>query len=121
MNLTHVHHQHANQWLHTPNRDNSHYRDSQMISPGASYTLDYVYNGSGNLNQTVGDSIFHCHFYPHFAEGMWSLWRGPATFVGRTHPAGSSGPPVALRAPTSLEPGLPPGEIPARAPVPPPG
>ena len=24
---------------------------------------------------TVGDSIFHCHFYPHFAQGMWSLWR----------------------------------------------
>ncbi|MFQ5412577.1 MAG: copper oxidase, partial [Phycisphaerae bacterium] len=30
---------------------------------------------SGNRNQTVGDSIFHCHFYPHFAQGMWSLWR----------------------------------------------
>jgi hypothetical protein len=34
-----------------------------------------VHNGSGNLNLTVGDSIFHCHFYPHFAQGMWSLWR----------------------------------------------
>ena len=32
-------------------------------------------NGSGNVNQTVGDSIFHCHFYPHFAGGMWSMWR----------------------------------------------
>ncbi|KAF5407344.1 MAG: hypothetical protein Udaeo2_25540 [Candidatus Udaeobacter sp.] len=47
------------------------YLDSQMISPGASYTLEMVYNGSGNRNKVVGDSIFHCHFYPHFAAGMW--------------------------------------------------
>src|SRR5690606_30546341 len=31
--------------------------------------------GSGNRNRTVGDSIFHCHLYPHFAQGMWELWR----------------------------------------------
>ena len=30
---------------------------------------------SGNRNKTVGDAIFHCHFYPHFAQGMWGLWR----------------------------------------------
>lgn len=23
----------------------------------------------------IGDAIFHCHFYPHFHEGMWSLPR----------------------------------------------
>ncbi|HEX7677362.1 MAG TPA: hypothetical protein VF713_04515, partial [Thermoanaerobaculia bacterium] len=74
-NITHVHHLHAQQWLHTPKSGDAHYRDSQMISPGGSYTLDHVHNGSGNLNLTVGDSIFHCHFYPHFAQGMWSLWR----------------------------------------------
>lgn len=74
-NITHVHHQHAHQWLHSPDSDESDYRDSQMISPGGTYTLDMTYFGSGNLNQTVGDSIFHCHFYPHFAQGMWSLWR----------------------------------------------
>ncbi len=79
-NITHVHHQHAHQWLHSPNSDDSHYRDSQMISPGASYTLEYVYRGSGNKNQTPGDSIFHCHFYPHFAQGMWALWRVHDTF-----------------------------------------
>jgi hypothetical protein len=71
----HVHHQHAHQWLQTPNSDNTAYLDSQMIIPGSTYTLEMVYNGSGNRNQTVGDSIFHCHFYPHFAAGMWSLWR----------------------------------------------
>jgi len=74
-NITHVHHMHAQQWLHSPRNANGAYRDSQMISPGASFTLNHVYNGSGNVNKTVGDSIFHCHFYPHFAQGMWSMWR----------------------------------------------
>ncbi|HXM34780.1 MAG TPA: hypothetical protein VN920_06315, partial [Pyrinomonadaceae bacterium] len=73
--VTHVHHQHAHQWLQSPNSDEASYLDSQMISPGASYTLEMVYNGSGNRNKVVGDSIFHCHFYPHFAAGMWAMWR----------------------------------------------
>ena len=73
--VTHVHHQHAHQWLHSPNNDNGHYLDSQTINPGSSYTLEIAYDGSGNLNKTVGDQIFHCHFYPHFAQGMWSMWR----------------------------------------------
>src|SRR5262249_46622370 len=45
--VTHVHHQHAHQWLQSPNSDEGSYLDSQMISPGASYTLEMVYNGSG--------------------------------------------------------------------------
>ncbi len=73
--ISHVHHQHAHQWLHTPDNTNSSYLDSQMISPGAAFTLEMVYDGSGNRNKTAGDSIFHCHFYPHFAAGMWALWR----------------------------------------------
>lgn len=73
--ITHVHHQHAHQWLHSPNNDKGHYLDSQTINPGSSYTLEMVFGGSGNLNKTVGDQIFHCHFYPHFAQGMWSMWR----------------------------------------------
>jgi len=78
--VSHVHHQHAHQWLQSPNSDQGSYLDSQMISPGASYTLEMVYNGSGNRNKTVGDSIFHCHFYPHFAAGMWAMWRVHDTF-----------------------------------------
>ena len=70
--VTHVHHQHAEQWLQSPNSDKSTYLDSQIISPGASYSLEMVYDGSGNLNKTAGDSLFHCHFYPHFAAGMWA-------------------------------------------------
>ena len=71
----HIHHQHAHQWVHTADSDNSSYDDSQAIGPGAAFTLEMTYNGGGNRNQVVGDSIFHCHFYPHFAQGMWSLWR----------------------------------------------
>ncbi len=70
MDVPHVHHQHAHQWLHTPNSD-----DSQTIVPGSTYNMQMVYWGSGNKNLTVGDQIFHCHFYPHFAGGMWSMWR----------------------------------------------
>jgi hypothetical protein len=82
--VTHVHHQHAHQWLQSPNSDEGSYLDSQMISPGASYTLEMVYNGSGNRNKVVGDSIFHCHFYPHFAAGMWAMWRTHDTFESGT-------------------------------------
>jgi hypothetical protein len=108
---THVHHQHAHQWLQSPNSDDSSYLDSQMISPGASYTLEMTYNGSGNRNKVVGDSIFHCHFYPHFAAGMWAMWRTHDTFEeGSTLDA--NGLPVAgTRA-------LPDGEIKVGSPMP---
>jgi hypothetical protein len=72
---SHVHHLHAHQWLRSPDSDSSSYLDSQLIVPGSAFTLEITYNGSGNRNKTVGDSIFHCHFYPHFAQGMWALWR----------------------------------------------
>jgi hypothetical protein len=83
--VSHVHHQHAHQWLQSPNSDQGSYLDSQMISPGASYTLEMVYNGSGNRNKVVGDSIFHCHFYPHFAAGMWAMWRTHDVFESGTY------------------------------------
>ncbi len=76
----HIHHLHAHQWLGEKDDDNSVYLDSQSIGPGASFSYDIAYNGSGNRNKTVGDSIFHCHFYPHFAQGMWSLWRSHDVF-----------------------------------------
>ena len=71
----HIHHQHTHQWLHTPDQDTSSYLDSQAIGPGSSFSLEIAYHGSGNRNLAVGDSIFHCHFYPHFAQGMWAMWR----------------------------------------------
>jgi hypothetical protein len=71
----HIFHLHAHQWLHSPDSDNSAYLDSQSIGPGSAYTYEIAHHGSGNRNRTVGDSIFHCHFYTHFAQGMWEFWR----------------------------------------------
>jgi hypothetical protein len=76
----HIFHLHAHQWLKTPDSDNSTYMDSQGIGPGGSYTYEITYGGSGNRNKVVGDAIFHCHFYPHFAQGMWELWRSHDVF-----------------------------------------
>ena len=109
-NITHVHHLHAHQWLRTPESDESLLLDSQTITPGDGFTQDIIY-GSGNRNLTVGDSIFHCHFYPHFAQGMWSLWRSHDVFEGGTKldPQG---------VPTSAARALPDGEIAAGTPIP---
>ncbi|MGC4026885.1 MAG: hypothetical protein QM744_18140 [Mesorhizobium sp.] len=91
---THVFHLHAHQWFagNDPNRGS--YLDSQTVGPQQGFTYNIyggglnVYHkgengkpgwyetlGSGNRNRTLGDSIFHCHLYPHFAQGMWELWR----------------------------------------------
>jgi manganese oxidase len=111
--VTHVHHQHAHQWLQSPNSDQSSYLDSQMISPGASYTLEMVYNGSGNRNKTVGDSIFHCHFYPHFAAGMWAMWRVHDVFEAGTELEADG---VTVK--TGVNRALPDGEIATGTPIP---
>ncbi|HSM86919.1 MAG TPA: multicopper oxidase domain-containing protein [Candidatus Limnocylindrales bacterium] len=107
----HIHHQHAHQWVHTPNSDDSSYDDSQAIGPGAAFTLEMTYDGGGNRNQTVGDSIFHCHFYPHFAQGMWSLWRTHDVFEPGTQLDASGRPVPGSRA-------LPDGEIAVGTPIP---
>ena len=99
----HMFHLHAHQWLLTPEDDNSSYLDSQAIGPGSSFTYEIAYGGGGNRNKTPGDSILHCHFYPHFAQGMWGLWRVHDTFE-----PGS----VINEDGTVLERGLPDGEIP---------
>jgi hypothetical protein len=80
----HIFHLHAHQWVHTPDSDNSAYLDSQAIGPGSAYTYEIAYHGSGNRNKMAGDSIFHCHFYPHFAQGMWALWRTHDVFENGT-------------------------------------
>ncbi|HWW62807.1 MAG TPA: hypothetical protein VN181_15645, partial [Thermoanaerobaculia bacterium] len=109
--LTHVHHQHAHQWLHTPNDADSTYLDSQLISPGATFTLEISHGGSGNRNKTPGDSIFHCHFYPHFAQGMWAMWRVHDMFEMGTQLDANGIPVPGSRA-------LPDGEIASGTPIP---
>ena len=107
----HIHHLHAHQWLHTPDSDNSTYLDSQAIGPGSAFTTEISYNGGGNRNKTPGDSIFHCHFYPHFAQGMWELWRVHDVFETGTALDAAGRPAAGSRA-------LPDGEIAAGTPIP---
>jgi hypothetical protein len=71
----HIFHLHNHQWLFNPNDDNSNYIDAQGIGPGSGYTYEINFWGGGNRNISAGDAIFHCHFYPHFAQGMWEHWR----------------------------------------------
>lgn len=71
---THVFHLHNHQWRLEGDNPNSTIIDSISISPQECYTLD-ILHGAGSLNRTIGDVIFHCHLYPHFHEGMWTLWR----------------------------------------------
>ncbi|HEX9984249.1 MAG TPA: copper oxidase [Thermoanaerobaculia bacterium] len=107
----HIHHQHTHQWLHTPDEDDSQYLDSQAIGPGSAFTLEMAYHGSGNRNMAVGDSIFHCHFYPHFAQGMWGMWRVHDVFESGTPLDEKGRPKAGTRA-------LPDGEIAAGTPIP---
>lgn len=113
--LHHVHHQHAHQWMHSPDTSDSDYLDSQSIGPGSAFNLEMVFNGSGNVNQTVGDSIFHCHFYPHFAGGMWSLWRVHDVYETGTLLQPNGAP---VNSPTQPNRALPDGEIAAGTPIP---
>ncbi len=107
----HIHHQHTHQWVYQPDSDESTYLDSQALGPGSTFTLEMTYNSSGNRNQAVGDSIFHCHFYPHFAQGMWSLWRVHDVFERGTVLDAEDRPAPGSRA-------LPDGEIAAGTPIP---
>ncbi len=107
----HIHHLHAHQWLNTPDSDNSSYLDSQAMGPGYSFTTEIAHGGSGNRNKTPGDSIFHCHFYPHFAQGMWEMWRTHDVFEEGTQLDGDGRPVNGARA-------LPDGEIAKGTPIP---
>ncbi len=107
----HIFHLHAHQWVTTPDDDESTYLDSQAIGPGSSYTYEIAYDGSGNRPKTPGDAIFHCHFYPHFAQGMWELWRNHDVFEPGTELDANGVPVAGARA-------LPDGEIAAGTPIP---
>lgn len=91
---THVFHLHAHQWLAQQQDTTGTYLDSQTIAPQQGFVYPIFYGGSGNRNKTPGDSIFHCHLYPHFAQGMWELWRVHDVFEdgSRRLPDGELGP-----------------------------
>ncbi|MDN7140018.1 hypothetical protein KC131_05115 [Pseudomonas sp. JQ170] len=123
----HIFHLHGHQWLFNPNDDNSDYVDAQGIGPGVGYTYEIANGGSGNRNRVAGDAIYHCHFYPHFAQGMWSMWRvhdvfeeGTRLEVSNQGEDGYHSQPYALRSgkPAAGARALPDGEIVAGTPIP---
>lgn len=125
----HVFHLHNHQWLFNPNDDNANYLDAQEIMPGSGHTYELAFGGVGNRNKTVGDAIFHCHFYPHFAQGMWYHIRVQDTFEKGSVLAVSGGTPQAPgfhATPFGLRSGqpmagtraLPDGELPDGVPIP---
>ncbi len=84
---THTFHQHTHRWFHDPNEadvsllplpenniQRSNRLDVQGIGPGEIFKM-VMEQGAGSQAGTAGDSIFHCHLYPHFAEGLWSAFR----------------------------------------------
>jgi hypothetical protein len=122
----HINHMHNVQWLQNPNDDNSNYLDAQEILPGSGHTYELVNGGAGNRNKTAGDAIFHCHFYPHFAQGMWYHIRnhdvmevGTKLAVSQTG-TGFHTSPFALRSgkPAAGSRALPDGELPDGSPIP---
>lgn len=90
---THVFHLHAHQW-ESSQSGYANYLDSQTIAPQQSFAYLVAHGASGNRNLTPGDAIFHCHLYPHFAQGMWALWRVHDVFEDGTRrlPDGEWGP-----------------------------
>jgi manganese oxidase len=122
----HIFHLHNHQWLFNPNDDNSNYIDAQAIGPGSGYTYEIAFGGSGNRNKSAGDAVFHCHYYPHFAQGMWYLWRIHDTFEQGTRLQVSEARGGLRERPFALADGtpakgaraLPDGEIAAGTPIP---
>lgn len=71
---THVYHLHTHQWRMQPDDPNSTIIDSIQISPQTAYNVVPLF-GAGSKPESFGDTIWHCHLYPHFGQGMWGLWR----------------------------------------------
>lgn len=122
----HIFHLHNHQWLFSANDDDANYLDAQGVGPGSGYTYEINFGGSGNRNKSAGDAIFHCHFYPHFAQGMWEHWRHHDVFEAGTLLEVSGGAAAFHTAPFALGIGkpaagaraLPDGEIAAGTPIP---
>ncbi|MFB9809072.1 multicopper oxidase domain-containing protein [Haladaptatus pallidirubidus] len=93
----HVHHLHGHRWKEVPDIERSDTIDSQTIGLGAAYetyltaahgnvetetsvrpdmTSQEAFEvGAGGAHRSTGDYLFHCHLFPHYGEGMWSLFR----------------------------------------------
>ncbi len=112
---THVFHLHEHRWRNEAKDPGSTRIDSQSWGPGQSFSLD-LEGGIGSQTGSVGDSIFHCHLYPHFISGFWGLLRSLDRLEDGTrhYPDGTITPKLvalpdraAPPAPTAAQPGYP--------------
>lgn len=71
---THVLHYHLHQWSKDPHNTESEILDAQAVGPQSWYTIQPHY-GLGSLHGAIGDTVIHCHLYPHFGVGMWGINR----------------------------------------------
>jgi len=112
---THIFHLHEHRWRNEPKDPKSTRIDSQSWSPGQSFSLD-LEGGVGSQTGSAGDSIFHCHLYPHFVAGFWGLLRSHDVLEdgSRLYPDGTKTPKLvplpdrtAPPGPTLANPGYP--------------
>lgn len=45
------------------------------VRPDTSFEAAFEDAGAGYVHGTAGDILFHCHLFPHYAEGMWGTMR----------------------------------------------
>jgi manganese oxidase len=48
--------------------------DIQNIGPGESFNM-IPEGGSGGVQRSAGEFLFHCHIVEHYVAGMWGFWR----------------------------------------------
>lgn len=89
----HVHHLHQHRYKEVPQTDTPTI-DAQTIGlgdtdesffvaghgpgtvrPEMDFTEAFTEAGAGYTHGTAGDILFHCHLFPHYAEGMWGFMR----------------------------------------------
>ncbi|WP_265110833.1 multicopper oxidase domain-containing protein [Halosolutus halophilus] len=89
----HVHHIHNSRWKQVPRTD-ADTIDAQTIGLGDAFQSYFVAGhgpgsvrpdmtfeeafengGGGYMHEGAGDVLFHCHMFPHYAEGMWGSMR----------------------------------------------
>jgi FtsP/CotA-like multicopper oxidase with cupredoxin domain len=89
----HVHHLHQHRYKEIPRTDAATV-DAQTIGlgdtyeaylvaghgpgtvrPDTSFEEAFTESGAGYTHGTAGDVLFHCHMFPHYAEGMWAFMR----------------------------------------------
>ncbi|XVH32387.1 multicopper oxidase domain-containing protein [Haloferacaceae archaeon DSL9] len=93
----HVHHLHQHRWKEIPPETEADTIDSQTLGLGATYEAYFVAAhgdverqttvrpemtfqeafevGAGYVHGSAGDTLFHCHLFPHYGEGMWGIMR----------------------------------------------